>query len=110
MEPGVPLESIYEDQGSMPLQISLEKQLANNYMLKGFDTWNVPLSKTINSLPPSLHQNFLPVSEPKYAAIDVIRYLSNSDFVLTGSKTSGSINIWSSRLGMNLVAGYNFMK
>jgi hypothetical protein len=30
--------------------------------------------------------------------------------VLTGSKLFGSINIWSSKLGLNLVGGFNFKK
>lgn len=110
MEPLVPIESIYDSSDSTPLHATLEKQFANNYMLKGLQTWNVPLHKTINSLPPSIHQNFLPSSEPKYAAIDTIKSLSLSDFVLTGSKKFGSINLWSSKLGLNLVGGFNFTK
>lgn len=64
MEPGVPIESIYETggDGSNPgqLQVALQKQFPANYLLKGLHTWNVPLAHTINHLPPDVHQDFLP--------------------------------------------------
>jgi hypothetical protein len=56
MDYTVPIESIYENRGEEysknNLQIALQKQLPANYLLKGLKTWNVPLSSTINSLPP----------------------------------------------------------
>lgn len=79
-------------------------------MLKGLDTFNVPIASTINSLPPALHQSFATASMPQFADIDVVRHLSFSDLVLTGSKQSGSVNVWSATLGMNLLGGFNFLK
>jgi hypothetical protein len=109
METGVPVETIYEDQGSIPLEVSLQKQFTENYMLKGLDTFNVPLASTINSLPPSLHRNFATSSVPQFGDIDVVKHLSFSDLVLTGSRNLGSINVWSNKLGMNLLGGFNFL-
>lgn len=109
MEPTVPVEAIYEDLGSNPLEIVLEKQFTENYMMKGLDTFNIPLASTINSLPPALHHNFAPAHVPAYADIDVVKHLPFSDLVMTGSTQFGSINVWSSRLGMQLLGGFNFM-
>lgn len=78
-------------------------------MLKGIDTFNIPIAQTINSLPPSLHCNFAPVHVPQYADIDVVKHLPFSDLVMTGSTQFGSVNIWSSHLGMQLLGGFNFM-
>lgn len=78
-------------------------------MLKGLDTFNVPLAHTINCLPPSLHHNFAPSPTPQVADIDIVRHLSFSDLVLTGSKKYGSVNVWSTRLGAQLLGGFNFM-
>jgi hypothetical protein len=85
MDTLVPVETIYEDQGSIPLEIALEKQFTENYMLKGLDTFNIPLAQTLNNLPPSLHQNFAPAHVPAFANIDVVKHLPFSDLVLTGS-------------------------
>ena len=87
----------------------MQKQFTENYLLKGLETFNVPLASTINSLPPSLHRNFATASAPKFADIDVVKYLSFSDLVLTGSRIAGSVNVWSNKLGMNLVGGFNFL-
>ena len=38
--------------GSSQLQAALEAQFKSNLMLRGFDTWNVPLHKSLNSMPP----------------------------------------------------------
>jgi len=109
METGVPIETIYEDQGSIPLEIALQKQFTENYMLKGLDTFNVPLASTINSLPPALHRNFAIPSKPEFADIDVVKHLSFSDLVLTGSRQQGSVNVWSTKLGMQLLGGFNYL-
>jgi len=77
-------------------------------MLKGLDTFNIPLDLTINNLPPSLHHNLAP-SIPAHAEIDIVRHLAKSDLALTGSKTYGSVNVWSTKLGMHLLGGYNFL-
>jgi len=109
MEPSVPIEPIYEDQGSIPIEVALQKQFAENYMLKGLDTFNVPLATTVNNLPPSLHSNFTPAGHPQHGEIDVVKSLSHSDLVLTGSRENGSVNIWSTKLGLHLMSGYNYL-
>lgn len=47
---------------------------------------------------------------PSGAPIDSIKNASESSYVLTGSKQSASVNVWTSNLGLNLVGGYNFKK
>ena len=37
-----------------------------------------------------------------------MKTLSGSDFVATGSLKDGSINVWSSGMGLNFAGGYNF--
>ena len=111
----MPVESIYESHGEdnskNDLQIALQKQFPANYLLKGLKTWNISLSQTVNNLPPVVQQDFIPSAcnvKPTRAAIDSIRTLTGSSFVLTGSKASSSINIWTSQLGLNLAGGFNF--
>jgi hypothetical protein len=59
MEPGVPVESIYENGGDganpSQLQVALQKQFPANYLLKGLHTWNISLAHTINNMPPDVH-------------------------------------------------------
>jgi hypothetical protein len=55
-EPSVPIESIYDAN----LVNCLEKQLPNAAILKGLQTWNVPMNQTLNALPPSVHASGLP--------------------------------------------------
>ena len=76
-EAGVPIESLYtHGNESGDLLIWLEKQFVHNYLLKGLQTWNVPLAQTINHLPPSLHQNMLPENheepETQLGSVDTI--------------------------------------
>lgn len=109
MEPSVPIEAIYEDQGSIPIEVALQKQFTENYMLKGLDTFNVPLASTVNNLPPSLHTNFMPAGHPSHGEINVVKSLPHSDMVMTGSLEHGSVNVWSTKLGMHLLSGYNYL-
>lgn len=44
------------------------------------------------------------------AAIDSIKSLSSSNFVLTGSRASASLNVWTSTLGLSFAGGHNFKK
>ena len=44
------------------------------------------------------------------AAIDSVKTVTDSSYVLTGSKASASINVWTSTLGLNLAGGFNFRK
>ena len=93
------------------LQAALEKQLPNNLMVKGFPTWNVPLSRTLNSFPPSLHENQLSNSKKLLIRpadkINFIKQLDGSDFVLAGSR-GGSVSVWNSRLRLHCVGGINY--
>ena len=114
MDYSVPIESIYEnkeeDGSTMKnLQIGLQKQMPANYLLKGLRTWNVSLAQTINALPPSTQRDMTPSDmKPTNAAIDSVKTASKSSFVMTGSRESASINVWSSKLGLNFAGGYNF--
>jgi hypothetical protein len=54
----VDLENIYEscsEAGKRDIQAVLEEQFRSNLMIKGFDSWNVPLAKSINSMPSRAH-------------------------------------------------------
>ena len=44
------------------------------------------------------------------SSIDSVKTLSQTSYVLTGSKDAASVNVWTSTLGLNLCAGYNFRK
>lgn len=54
----VDLSNIYEAcsaTGSRDIHAVLEEQFKSNLMIKGFDSWNVPLAKSINSMPSRAH-------------------------------------------------------
>lgn len=54
----VDLSNIYETcsaTGSRDIHAVLEEQFKSNLMIKGFDSWNVPLAKSINSMPSRAH-------------------------------------------------------
>ena len=77
----------------------------------------MPLAQTLNFLPPQVHRNFLPPSlvkrEPKaeQGNVEVVKTTSSgSSYCLSGSLTDGSVNIWSTKLGLRLAGGYNFTK
>ena len=42
--------------------------------------------------------------------IDAVKTLTESSYVMTGSKSSASINVWTSTLGLKLAGGFNFRK
>jgi hypothetical protein len=46
--------------------------------------------------------------EPSGAPIDSVKLLNSSSYVLTGCRQTGSLNVWSSKLGLNLAGGLNF--
>lgn len=77
-------------------------------MLKGFPTWNVPLAKTLNNIPPSVHENGLTDKKlVKHHRIDKVMTLDKSDFVLTCGK-DGSVNVWNTNLKLACVGAHNF--
>merc|ERR1712037_1080363 len=41
-------------------------------------------------------------------AIDSVKSLSSTSFVMTGSRSSAAINVWTSLLGLNFAGGFNF--
>lgn len=59
-----------------------------------------------------MQRDFIPKEcydiKPTCSSIDAVRTLTDSSFVLTGSKSSASINVWTSTLGLNLAGGFNF--
>jgi hypothetical protein len=58
----VELENVYQscpDTGARDIEAALECQFTNNLMIKGFDSWNVPLHKSINSMPSCSQSNGL---------------------------------------------------
>jgi len=58
----VELENIYQfspETGKRDIQAALEAQFQSNLMIRGFDSWNVPLSKSLNSMPSRSHPSGL---------------------------------------------------
>ena len=45
---------------------------------------------------------------PSMASIDAIKTLTDSTYVMTGAKSSASVNVWTSALGLTQAGGYNF--
>ena len=77
-------------------------------MLQGYPSFNVALANTLNSFPPSIHDNNLKSKRLlKPESITKVKVLDNSDFVLTGG-SDGSINIWSTKTRLHKVGGHNF--
>ena len=48
------------------------------------------------------------LAAPSGASIDTIRTLANASFVMTGSRASASVNVWTAALGLNFAGGFNF--
>jgi hypothetical protein len=69
-------------------------------MLKGFPTWNVPLSATLNNLPSQVHENANPDISKLNASekISVVKQAEN--FVLSACNTDGSVNVWNAKLNL----------
>ena len=64
----VELENIYQsspETGKRDIQAALEAQFKSNLMVRGFDSWNVPLGKSLNSMPSRSHTSGLRVQNPK---------------------------------------------
>lgn len=68
----------------------MQKQLPQNYLLKGLKTCNVKLDSTLDAMPPCEHLNGLPktiydtLKLPTSAKIDDL--LTAGNFVITGNK------------------------
>jgi hypothetical protein len=93
------------DTGARDIQAALESQFRSNLMVRGFDSWNVPLYKSLNSMPPSTQRSGLRETAP--SAVTGLYALPHSDFVLTTSDDA-AINIWSTKAGLTPIAAMNF--
>lgn len=93
------------DTGARDIQAALESQFRSNLMVRGFDSWNVPLYKSLNSMPPSTQRSGLRGTAP--SAVTGLYALPHSDFVLTTSDDA-AINVWSTRAGLTPIAALNF--
>ena len=76
--------------------------------MKGFPSWNVPLARTLNKLPPSVHENGLSGPLKTFSVIEDTASIPNSDSVMTTSYKDASINIWNTNTKLHRVASYNF--
>jgi len=106
----VDLENIYSsssDRGKRDVQAALEAQFKSNLMVRGFDSWNVPLSKSLNSMPARSHASGLRVPSSR-SAITCFHALQDSDFVLSSSADDAAVNIWSTKAGLTRISALNF--
>jgi hypothetical protein len=106
----VELENIYDTSaiaGNRGIQAALEEQFTNNLMVKGFASWNVPLYKSLNCMPPKSQWSGIS-NIPSASPITTILALPATDFVLTGSAGDASVNVWVTRAGLTRVHGLNF--
>lgn len=105
----VELENIYDitDSGNRGIQAALEDQFKNNLMVRGFASWNVPLYKSLNCMPPQSQWSGLG-SQPSASPITTILALPTTDFVLTASAADASVNVWATRAGLTRVQSLNF--
>jgi len=76
-------------------------------MVRGFDTWNVPLHRSLNSMPPRTHWSGLR-NEAQASSVSQHLALPSTDFVLTSNAEDASVNIWATRAGLTRVFGLNF--
>ena len=65
-------------------------------MVKGFPSWNVPLSRTLNKLPPGVHESEVKITEKKKPeTISGVKTVDESSFLLSVA-SDGSVNVWNS--------------
>jgi hypothetical protein len=76
-------------------------------MIKGFDSWNVPLSKSLNSMPPRTHSSGLRTQGQSHP-ITGLQALQGSDYVLSSSTGDAAVNIWSTKAGLTRISALNF--
>jgi hypothetical protein len=56
----VEMENVFDrGQGQRGVQAALEDQFKSNLMVRGFESWNVPLHRSINVMPPKLQSSAL---------------------------------------------------
>ena len=82
-------------------------------MIKGFESINVPLYKTLNYYPASCHTTLMysdssGTIEPIRSMITHFLTTSKSEFVATANNSDGSICIWNSVLQLFLAGRINF--
>jgi hypothetical protein len=106
----VPLENLYDSalqSGCRDIQAGLEAQFKSNLMLLGFESWNVPLHRSLNSMPPRCHRNGL-LGDGSPSEITTVRAFPATDLVLTASAGDAGVNIWSARAGLTRIHAFNF--
>lgn len=106
----MPLENLFDTAltcGRRDVQSGLEAQFKSNLMLQGFDSWNVPLHRSLNSMPPRRHRSGLQ-EDSGSSQITTTRAVPCSDLVLTASAGNAAVNIWSARAGLACLHVSNF--
>jgi hypothetical protein len=93
--------------GKYDASAALETQFKNDLFTRGFKTWNVQLSRSVNSMPPRSHQTGLR-GKPPAGPISGVHPLTSSDFVLSSSKDDASVNVWATRAGLTHISALNF--
>jgi hypothetical protein len=79
-------------------------------MLAGLDSWNVPLSHSINSMPSLSHSSntLKNTTQNNISQALELHCLESSDFVMSSCAADSTINIWSTKAGLNKIADVNF--
>lgn len=113
MNLSVSLENIFDltTDSSSPsdIQAALESQFKSNLMIRGYDSWNVPLHKSLNCMPPLAQSTGL--AGPAISQeISSIHSLTSSDFVLTASSSDAAVNIWVTKAGLKRIHTLNFKR
>jgi hypothetical protein len=96
-----------EGDGRRDIQAALEEQFQSNLMVRGYESWNVPLHRSLNSMPPKSQWSGLR-GAPANAPITGLHQLPATDLVLTSSAQEASVNLWATRAGLTRVYGLNF--
>ena len=84
------------------LQLSLERQFPQNLLLKGFPSYNVSVSDTLNSLPAQPHST-------NNQAKPVTKVVQCNNYLLT-SDSAGGLNIWNTDLKLQKVLDYDIKR
>ena len=106
----VELESLHQhttETGRYDARAALETQFKNDLFTRGFETWNVQMGRSINSMPSKSHQTGLR-GKSLAASVSGVHPLATSDFVLSSSNGDASVNVWSTRAGLTHISALNF--
>mmetsp|Transcript_19576 Transcript_19576/g.30119 ORF Transcript_19576/g.30119 Transcript_19576/m.30119 type:complete len:189 (+) Transcript_19576:1871-2437(+) len=105
----IELEGLYgstllEDRNSV--EGYLDKNFPYNLMLKGFPSWNVPLSHSVNAMPPSKHTDPLNPSAELGKESMTVKQVSQNAMILSAVDTS--VNLWGTQAGLTKLGAFNF--